>query len=118
MMVFLVYSTETDQTITSSLGLADYSYFFVMKKFLPVLERLGRVLAVDNPATIDSIYDAQRARGRAVILLSFTPPQRTPQGLRCPTFPVFAWEYSSIPNESWGNEPRHNWAAILKKSAT
>ena len=85
-----------------------------MKKFLPVLERLGRVLAVDNPATIDSIYDAQRARGRAVILLSFTPPQRTPQGLRCPTFPVFAWEYSSIPNESWGNEPRHNWAAILK----
>ncbi len=114
MMIFLVYAAETDQTIGANLGLADYSYFFVMKKFLPVLERLGRVLAVADPATIDAVYDAQRARGRDVILLSFTPPHKTPQALRCPTFPVFAWEYSTIPNEVWGNDPRHNWAAVLE----
>jgi len=113
-MIFFVYATETDQTIGGSLGLADYSYFFVMKKFLPALERLGRVIIISDLASLDAHFDVARVRGHEAILLSFTPPQKTPLGLRCPTFPVFAWEYSTIPNESWGNEPRHNWAWVLK----
>jgi hypothetical protein len=104
-MIFLVYSTESDRTIANRLGMADYSYFFVMKLFLPVLERLGQVKIVNDPDLCKTRQDA--------VLLSFTPPQRVPQGIPCPTLPVFAWEYSSIPYESWGNEPRHNWAAVL-----
>lgn len=109
-----MHAAETDQSVSSRLGLADYSYFFVMKKFLPVLERLGRVIIINDLDSVDEHFEIARANGHEAILLSFTPPHKTPLGLRCPTFPVFAWEYSTIPNESWGNEPRHNWASVLQ----
>src|ERR1035437_9775509 len=107
-MILFVYSTETDQTIGRSLGLADYSYFFVMKKFLPVLEKLGNVIVVNDIAGLDAQFDTQQTQGNQAILLSFTPPHTTPTSLRCPVFLVFAWEYSTIPNEAWGNNPRQN----------
>lgn len=113
-MIFLVYATESDHTIPGRLGLADYSYYFVMKRFVPALEPLGRVMLVDDPGGVDALHDDLSRGGEDVLLLSFTPPQRTPLGLRCPTLPVFAWEYSTIPNESWGNDPRHNWVWVLK----
>lgn len=115
-MIFFVYAKETDQSIATNLGLADYSYFFVMKKFIPVLEQLGKVRVIHDIATVDTQY-AQLMRqdpGSEIILLSFTPPHKTPQGLHCPVFPVFAWEYSTIPDESWSNEPCHNWADMLR----
>lgn len=113
-MIFLVYAKETDQSIAANLGLPDYSYFFVMKKFIPVLEQLGKVRIVHDVETVDAQYAQLLTQDAEIILLSFTPPHKTPQGLRCPVFPVFAWEYSTIPDESWANEPRHNWAALLK----
>lgn len=113
-MIFLVYAAETDQSIVNSLGLPEYSYFFVMKIFLPVLEELGQVVVVTDLATVDTQFDALSTNGAEVVLLSFTPPQKTPLGLRCPTFPVFAWEFNTIPNETWGNEPRQDWTHVLK----
>ena len=113
-MIFLVHAAENDHSIAGNLGTADYSYFFVMKKFLPVLRTLGRVIVVERLARVDDYYFVLRKLGFDVVLLAFTPPQKTPLGLRCPTFPVFAWEYSTIPDESWSDEPRHNWAWVLK----
>ena len=113
-MIFLVYAKETDQSIAANLGLADYSYFFVMKRFIPVLEQLGKVVIVHDIETVDAQYEQWLTHDPEIILLSFTPPHKTPQGLRCPVFPVFAWEYSTIPDESWSNEPRNNWAAMLR----
>ncbi|HSB94969.1 MAG TPA: hypothetical protein VLC91_00870 [Spongiibacteraceae bacterium] len=112
-MIFFVYTSESATSITERLGLPDYSYFFVMEKFLPVLAKLGRVIILKTLADVDAQFAAHSALGRAVVLLSFTPPHRTPVGLRCPTFPVFAWEYSTIPSEAWGNDPRQNWAQVL-----
>jgi glycosyltransferase involved in cell wall biosynthesis len=113
-MIFFVYAAENDKTIGANLGAADYSYFFVMKLFLPVLRRLGRVVIVKDIARLDAKFAALRARKRAALLLAFTPPHKTPTGLRCPTVPVFAWEYSTIPHESWGGDWRQNWAAVLE----
>ncbi len=112
-MIFFVYTTENDGSINKKLGAADYSYFFVMKTFLPILQRLGQVVIINKPAKVNAKYAAAKARGQSALLLSFTPPHKTPTGLNCPTIPVFAWEYSTIPNESWANDWRHNWTQVL-----
>ena len=39
-MKFLVYSEVNAQTIASSMGQSEYSYYFVLKEFLPVLRAL------------------------------------------------------------------------------
>lgn len=113
-MIFLLHATENDRSIANRMGLADYSYYFVMKRFLPVLERLGEVRMIDDTNTAATLIAELQRRGKEVVLLSFSPPQRVPQGLGCPVLPVFAWEYSTLPDESWAGDSRHNWAAVLK----
>ena len=44
--VFLVYCPVTDDTISDLLGRPDYSYYFVMKRFAPLLAELGDVRQV------------------------------------------------------------------------
>ena len=39
-----------------------------------------------------------------------------PLGLACPTIPVFAWEFDSIPTETWFGEPFQDWRYVLKKT--
>lgn len=114
-MIFFVYAAHDNNSIGQSLGAADYSYFFVMKLFRPILERFGQVVIVDNVAEIDVGFAAAQAEGASAILLSFAPPHKTPLPLHCPIIPVFAWEYSSIPNEAWGADWRHNWAQLLSQ---
>lgn len=50
---FLVYCPVTDETITSLLGQANYSYYFVMKRFTPLLAQLGEVRQVLDLAELD-----------------------------------------------------------------
>jgi glycosyltransferase involved in cell wall biosynthesis len=112
-MIFFVYVTESDGDISKNLGAADYSYFFVMKTFVPVLQRIGEVIFVKKINKLNRRYAALKAKGQSAILLSFTPPHKTPTKLDCPTLPVFAWEYSTIPSEAWANDWRHNWVQVL-----
>lgn len=117
-MRFLVYSQVTAAQIAASLGLPEYSYYFVLRDFLPVLRQLGDVLVIEHPEVeVDPFYDAACAEGERCLFLSFSPPQKTPLGLRCPTIPVFAWEFSSIPNEHWLDELNQDWRYVLQKSA-
>lgn len=109
-MKFLVYSQITAETVVSSMGQPEYSYYFVLRDFLPVLHSLGEVVVVKDPAAeADQIYDQCQARNEPCWLLSFSPPHKTPLGLRCPTIPVFAWEFQSIPNEYWLDEQEQDW---------
>lgn len=113
-MKFLVYSAASDQSIESQLGMADYSYYFVKKAYMPVLQRCGEVMEIDDPREqVDKIYDAYRGQGEFCVFLSFTPPQKTETRLRCPTICVFAWEYGTLPTEQWGGEERHDWRLVL-----
>ncbi len=115
-MKFLVYSQVTAEQIAASLGLPEYSYYFVLRDFLPVLRQLGDVLVIEHPdVEVDPLYDAACAAGERCLFLSFSPPQKTPLGLRCPTIPVFAWEFSSIPNEHWLDELSQDWRHVLEK---
>lgn len=115
-MLFLIYSATDSGSIESSLGLPEYSYYFVLKEFRPFLEKLGRVQVVKSPETeVDAIYDRCVAEGEDCVFLSFSPPNKTLTTLRCPTIPVFAWEFDTLPNEVWDDNPNNDWTHVLRK---
>jgi glycosyltransferase involved in cell wall biosynthesis len=116
-MKIIVYCRTSAGSVKNKLGLPDYSYYFILEKYLPVLERLGEVVMVDEPEQeVDNIYDRARAAGEDAVFLSFTPPHSTLVDLRCPTVCVLAWEFESIPDESWdADDPRQNWVETIRQ---
>lgn len=115
-MIIVIYSNTNADSIEKNLGLPEYSYYFVLKEFRPILEQLGIVVAVTDPTReVDAIYRNAKIHGQACIFLSFSPPHKTVIDLQCPTIPVFAWEFNTIPQEVWFDEPRHDWRAVLGK---
>jgi len=115
-MIIIVYAEQNKDTIERSLGTSEYSYYFVLKEFLPILKTLGIVVTVRNPESeVDAIFNICEHLGEHCIFLSFTPPHKTQVNLKCPTVPVFAWEFYEIPSETWSDDPRNNWRFVLAK---
>jgi hypothetical protein len=113
-MIVIVYSETYRGILDKQLGESEYSYYFVLKEFRPVLERLGIVVAIADPAhEVDAIRRSAAAHGETCIFLSFAPPHQTVVDLDCPTVPIFAWEFDTLPTEVWGNEPRNDWRVAL-----
>ncbi|WP_374289314.1 glycosyltransferase [Pseudomonas fluvialis] len=113
-MIILVSSKITQSTIQSSLGKPEYSYFFLLKEFLPVLKRIGEVITVTLDQ-VDTLYHQYREQGQQVIFLSISPPQQTPVDLECPTICLFAWEFENLPSFSWDEEPRNDWRYVFER---
>ena len=115
-MIIIIYSDTNAGSIEKNLGLPEYSYYFVLKEYRPLLEQFGIVVPVTDPAReVDAIYRNAQAQGQACVFLSFSPPHKTEIHLDCPTIPVFAWEFDTIPQEVWDNEPRHDWRTVFAK---
>lgn len=120
-MIILVYSAYHAQNIQAHFGEADYSYYYVLKEYVPLLQKIGIVLTVHNPEKeVNAIYHNAKAHGQDCVFLSFTPPHKTCMSLACPTIPVFAWEFSSLPTENWLDETnsgtQHDWRQHLSLS--
>ena len=115
-MTILVYTKFNSDNIRNNLGSSEYSYYFVLQKFLPVLREIGQVQLIENPALeVDDYYMKALEDGLQCIFLCFTAPHHSYFDLKCPTIPVFAWEYDTIPNESWDGNEKNNWVYVLKK---
>jgi acetyltransferase-like isoleucine patch superfamily enzyme/glycosyltransferase involved in cell wall biosynthesis len=115
-IVYLVYSAIGQSNLRESLGRAEYSYFFVREIFRRALEKNGRVIVIsDPPREVDKIFVDCEREGLRCIFLSFASPHGTFTGLRCPTVPVFAWEFDTIPNEVWSTDPRDDWRFVLSR---
>ena len=113
-MKIFVHSTYNDSSIASTLGRPDYSYYYVRKMFEPLLASFGDVIAVDEPEScLDALADDCNKQGEPCVYLSFTPPHKMWMPTNCPGIPVFAWEYGTLPNEEWEDDPRNNWVAVL-----
>lgn len=115
-MIILVSSKITQSTIQSSLGKPEYSYFFLLKEFLPVLKRIGEVITVTLDQ-VDTLYQQYREQGQQVIFLSISPPQQTPTNLQCPTVCLFAWEFPDTPDQPWDNNPGNDWRYVFSRIA-
>jgi glycosyltransferase involved in cell wall biosynthesis len=117
-MRILTFCEANGSDIAQRLGTPEYSYHFVLEAFHVALERIADVQRIHSPASeADAIWIACRERGEECILLSFAPPHKTTLGLRCPTIPVFAWEYPDLPvgsdEPSWRADPRNDWRNVL-----
>jgi len=110
----LVHSIYDATSVREALGKPQYSYHFLVAGFLPALERLGTVERVQNFEDVDRIYDACLARRQDCVFLCFAPPHMVPINLRCPTIPVFAWEFSTLPCEMWSADPRSDWRVVFR----
>jgi hypothetical protein len=116
-MIFLIYSETEAGSIAANLGASEYSYYFVLKEYRPVLEELGLVIAVsDLENEVDRIYRNARARGEDCVFLSFAPPHKTFVPRDCPIFPVFAWEFDTLPTETWDDNIRNDWRHVLRQA--
>ncbi len=114
---FIVHSAVGQEPEPGRLGTAEYSYGFVLRAFAPLLAKLGTVHVVGDPlAEVDVIHFEHLERGETSLFLSFAPPHRTPLGLRCPTVPVIAWEFPSIPAAVWDEDRRHDWRWVLRQT--
>lgn len=115
-MRFLLYSAIGEDSIAGRLGAPEYSYFFVLDGFREALTELGPVTLIRDPhQEADAIYEASRAQGEECVLLSFSPPNKAPVDLKCPTVTVFAWEFSSIPDEPLDEDPRSDWRHVFTR---
>jgi glycosyltransferase involved in cell wall biosynthesis len=115
---FIVYSSTNEKSLDKDFGGPEYSYYFVARAFNPLLARLGTVHVVTDPVDeVNRIYDQCVARGENCLFVYYAPPHRMRLGSRCPTLSVIAWEYSNIPTETWGDEPRNDWRCALRHTA-
>jgi len=93
--------------------MADYSYYFVMQRFLPLLREFGEVEVLERVPSDDEV--ALRQQTHHCVYLSFTPPNKVAAISRCAVIPVFAWEYSTLPDEAFSS-PEDNWVRALRHS--
>lgn len=115
-MVIIIYSAQSEKSIQANIGTPDYSYYFVLKKFRPVISKFATVIEIRNPRRdVDIIYNACQKRQEPCLFLSFTPPFKTVVGLKCPTISVFAWEFTTIPTETWNNNPLNDWRNVFRQ---
>lgn len=114
-MNFILYSDINEHSIRESLGHPDASYYFVLKAYRSLLETVGRVHVVGNVAEVDPLFRQFHATGEESVFLSFTRPQKTAIDLQCPTVCVVTWEYDSIPDEQWGDDPGQDWTRMLAR---
>lgn len=115
--VILAFSDTNERNIASRMGMPEYSYYFLLKWFAPVLATLGELKIIDNPEVeADVEYDRAAQQGRACILFAFTPPHRTCVPKRCPVVPVIAWEFETIPDQPWHGDARNDWRHVLAQT--
>lgn len=114
-MIVLAYSKVCREQLTASIGLPQYSYYFVLEKFRPILETLGEVIELWTNEQIDYHIRLFAERGEPCVLFSFTPPQDIPEQVGCPVICVVAWEFTNIPDETWDDNPNNDWHVALRK---
>ena len=113
---FILYSHFTEDVIQDHLGEPDAGYCFVLRAFRRVLRDLGSVNIVRDPETeVGPITEECRARREFCVFLPFAPPPKTTLDLECPTVPVIAWGFSTIPDETWDDDARNDWRLALAK---
>ncbi len=116
-MKILINSKISQDSIKVSLGKPEYSYYFLLKEFLPALEQAGDVIVVVSIEEAEQRYRQLAGNGEEVVLISVSPPHQTPLHLQCPTVTLFAWEFDTLPDTVWGDNPGNDWRHVFANTA-
>jgi glycosyltransferase involved in cell wall biosynthesis len=102
-----------DDQLRDRIGREAYSYRFVFRALAPLLTRWGETAEVTRPESrLDyAIWRAQE-RGDYAVHLSFLPLHLAYLTAKAPNVVFPFWEFPDIPNTSFDNNPRNNWARI------
>lgn len=112
----ILYSQTNAHTIAEAAGVPEYSYYSILKEYIPLLEGLGTIHYVYHPKTeVDEIYNECLQRGEASLFLHFSAPQNYIPGIKCPTVHVLAWEYNTVPHEAWNNRGFEDWRFAFER---
>lgn len=114
-MLFLLHSRTPAGEVEQILGAPDYSYGVLHAAFERLLAERGEVRTIEDPAEAEAIHAERAGRGQDSVLLVFSPPHKAPIDLACPTACVFAWEFDTLPDEAWDDEPRNDWRHVFAR---
>jgi glycosyltransferase involved in cell wall biosynthesis len=112
-MKFIIYSAVSAKNISSYLGKPEYSYYFVLKKYLPIFEALGEITLVHSFSDIDVAASGLSPQDDYVIC--FSPPNKSYINSSIKVINIFAWEFDNLPYEVWGDDSRQNWPKVLSQ---
>lgn len=102
--------------VLKKMGIDAYSYHFVAKAFMPLLERWGQVRAVTNPESrLDYALYRLRNEGTPSVHLSFLPFHQTYLTRHAPNVAFPFWEFPDIPDQDTDYNSRHNWVRIANR---
>jgi glycosyltransferase involved in cell wall biosynthesis len=107
---FYLYCRHNNVDIRNELGMPDYSYKFVENYFREMLTSFGDVIEVSESSELPNALSSSE------YLLVFAPPHEVPKEYLSAAIPVFAWEYSTIPNEKLNDNDLWDWQSVLQSS--
>jgi len=114
-MKYLLYTKVNEQSIESSLGLPEYSYFFVYKEFKRIFSEFGDLVSVHSEESIKKESQLAEASGEDFCIIFFCPPHVAPDVTPNKAFCVLAWEFDTIPNEAWAENERNDWRHVFSQ---
>ena len=107
---FYLYCRHNNLDIRDEMGMPDYSYKFVENYFCSSLSNYGEVVEVSDVSELPPEFSDNE------FLFIFAPPQEIPEAYIPNSIAVFAWEYSTIPNEPLDGNELWNWQKVLQSS--
>lgn len=114
----VVNSLARGAAIGESLGVAGYSYEFVLRAFQPLLARWGEVAEIARPESqLDFAVRNARRRGRQPLSLSFRPFQEVYLTRTAPNVVFPFWEFPDVPAGDYKDNPRYHWVRIANRSS-
>lgn len=106
---FYLLSRFNNRTISHELGMPDYSYKFVEKYFFKSLSKIG------NTVEVSDLDELPNQLSKQDYLFVFEPLHEVPEECLQSAIPVFAWEYSVLPDHESTDGKNYHWAEVLKK---
>jgi glycosyltransferase involved in cell wall biosynthesis len=108
--VLLVSSAAFGAAAGRGLGQYGYSYDFVLRAFLPLLERWGEVVLVDRPESrLDFAVRRAQLQGREAVHLCFRPLPDVYFTRLAPNVVFPFWEFPDLPDREYNDDPRTVW---------
>jgi glycosyltransferase involved in cell wall biosynthesis len=109
-LVTLLTCYGTGSTAGHNLGTPGYSHDFVARAYAPLLERLGEVRVVANPAlSLDAAVERVLAEGKEPLHFSILPLQDVVLARRAANVVVPAWEFPDVPDHVFDDNPQNDW---------
>jgi hypothetical protein len=114
----VITSPFADKDVNHRIGTEAYSYYYVRRAFMPLLQRWGTVTEVSQTESqVDHVLDQLRTERRNALHLSFLPLQAIHLNAHAPNVAFPFWEFPDIPDISIADNSRNNWVQVARKLA-